>query len=653
VLRLYSGAADTLNGSLVGDGVLNITGAIVVINSANPGLIATTNIAANAAATMGSTQSLGSGYINLTDATSILNVANTSSGTIANPITGIGTLRLNGSGTTTIARTNTGFSGAADVNGPVIAADTAALGTGAINISATGALTYAVSGTIANPITGSGPLNLAASTGVTTLTGNNTISNINALPGSTIVAASANALGDGRLTMTDATVILAQNTSLGNVVINGASTLTFAPAIAGGGRAGIQNLSATGAAATLVFNTNIAAGTSDRLSISYAPSGTFNLAINNTGGAPDPTVNIIPLTLIDAPAYGGGSATYLLTTSTINFGGMNLYSLNILPGAGAILQVERTNKLTTTGAHIAGAAGALPLSWLTELTTVEQRMGDLHADTRQKSGIETWARAYAQRYNVNANPTGVPFHEDQYGADAGFDFKGETSGNLSAYFGAFLGYGIAKRDIDSRDDSNASTDSVYGGVYLTLLTADDWYVDFVAKANRFKNTINTSTITSLPLGASYNTTSVGGSIEAGKRFTAAENWFIEPQVQASYLNITGADYMTDTNMFITVRPMTTSQVRMGVLASRKIRTKTGYLAPYAQLHGVHQWANGGEILAQGSTYATKIDGNRIEAGFGVNWLIKPGVQAYFDYEYTKAADYTKPYGLTAGVRFAW
>jgi len=30
-----------------------------------------------------------------------------------------------------------------------------------------------------------------------------------------------------------------------------------------------------------------------------------------------------------------------------------------------------------------------------------------------------------------------------------------------------------------------------------------------------------------------------------------------------------------------------------------------------------------------------------------------GVQVYFDYEFAYAKDYKKPYGLTAGVSYAW
>jgi len=653
-LNLNSGqlvvlSGGSIDGILAGAGTLNITGGTLAITAANTTLTAVTNIAAGATATLGNTAALGTGAINLQDATSALTLANTSPGAFANSITGTGILNLNGSALTTLASANPAFAGQTNVNGPVSASNLAALGASAINIGSTGNLTYTASGTLANSIAGAGALNLAAT--ALTLTGSNTVASINALAGSNITAATANSLGNAstKLTMTDATVTLAQNNiTLGAVSMNGASTLAFAGALPLAATATLSSLASTGAASTLAFNTNIGAGIANTLNVTGAVTGTYNIAFANTGNAPTAAttnINLIKAATNTATYLGSGVFTFNDSPNAFN------YTINSAAG-GATLDVTRGKLAPTGGAIVANASGAMPLTWFAELDTLEKRLGDLHLDTRATSGPDIWLRGYTQRLNVNTKDTPVAFNEDQYGTEVGLDYGGRQAG-YATYIGVFIGYGSADRTIENMDASGHTT-SVYVGAYFTWVTTDGWYVDALAKYNNFKNNISATSLNG-SMNADYTNNALGGSIEAGKRFELGHNWYITPNAQAAMTAITAARYTTDTNMSVDMASTTSRQVRAGALIARKYAINGGQiLQPYAKLYGAYQWTSNGAVIVDDlDCGAPQIKGARLDAGVGVSWKATQALQVYFDYECAWANDYQKPYGLTLGASYAW
>ena len=656
-LNLGTGALTVTNGgdiagTLAGSGALNVNGGNLAVDAANSSFTGATAIATGATATLGNAAALGSGAIN---DQGTLTLANTAAGTLANAISGNGVLNLNGAGATTIATANAGFTGQANVNGPVTAANTAALGTGAVNVGSTGALTYTVPGNIDNNFSGAGTLNLAGTGGATTLGGNNTVANINAQAGSNIVAATANSLGGAstNLGINNAIVTLTQNnTALGHVNMIGASTLGFAKGAAGN-TATLASLASTGADNILALNTNVGAGVGDTLNITAPASGAYNIAIANTGNAP--TSGTTSLTLVKNP---GGAATYL-GSGTLTFNNTTAayaYDVNSANG-GATLDVARGG-VGPAGAAIVGAAAAMPLTWFAELDTIEKRLGDLHLGTRNAPGANLWLRAYDQRLNVNDKNTLVPFHEDQYGSEVGADYGGRQAG-YTTYMGGFLGYGGVSRTVENLPADNSakgSATSFDAGLYLTYVNDNGWYVDAVGKYNHFKSKIS-ATADNGSMNANYSNNAVGISVEGGQRIELRNNWYVTPNAQLAVTNISGANYATDTDIQVNQDTIRTMQLRAGALLGYKHVVKNGQIVqPYVKAYLANQWVSGGQVTVANdpdSPYDPQIKGARIDAGVGVNWVVTKGLQIYFDYEFAKAKDYTKPYGLTLGASYAW
>ena len=672
-INLNNGALSTAGGSIAGaitgTGALNITAGNLAITSANAGFTAPATIRTGGTATLGNLQALGAAPISITG-TGVLNLDNTDSGTLANALSGGGSLNFNGAGTTTISRANTitGNTTVADT-ATLILADAAALGnTGTATVAGNLTLRPPASQTFSLSVDGPGVLNLDAA-GLL-LTGNNTIDTINVLAGASVTAGSANALASANLALADAIVIIAANdTRLGAVRMKGASALTlaannaqlgavtladsstlgFAPSNPAG-TARADSLAATGNAVTLAFNASISGATSSNLlTVTGAITGTYNVAINNTGSV-GPRNDRISLKLID----GDTAAATFLGSGTFDIGGMHIFSYDFSKNDGLQLNAVRNELLLSViGASVlANATSAMPLSWFTELDTVEKRLGDLQLDTREKPGGDLWLRAYAQRYKVNDRNLNLPFDEDQFGTEVGIDYGGRHPG-YSVYTGIFLGYGRTSRVLR---DMNASghTDGVGAGVYMAYADENGWYVNGVAKYNHFANRFTGATDT-YAINGRYNNTALGASIEAGKRFVLKNNWHLIPNAQVALASISSASYTTDNGMEVRVDPTLTEQVRAGaILAYRQELPSRQVFQPYIKVYAARQWARNSGVVVDGEVCnAPLIAGARLDAGAGINWKLSTGVQVWFDYECAWARNYKKPYGLTAGISYAW
>jgi outer membrane autotransporter protein len=649
-------------GALAGPGTLNLASGTTTLATANTTLTADTTIAAGAAAILGDTAALGTGAIHLaaasssltldtTAASSSLTLGTTATGDFANTLDGAGTLTTTGD--ITITNANTGYTGATHINaGRLTAAAAAALGTGAITIAADASLDYTAAGTIANTIDGAGTLNLAAATGTLTLAAASSIANINARDGAIILAANVASLGTGntRLGITDATVILGQTgMALGDVTLAGTGRLAFAITTATTFKtATLKSLASTGDAATLTFNTNANQRKSDTLAITGAITGTYTIAIHNTGDAPN--TRTLSFNLITAAA---GNPTYNLELDTISFGGMTSYDITALEnGSGITFQFDRSEQLSPLGGYVVNTVGAVPLTWYSELDTISKRMGEIRLDARDAPGADLWARAYTHRLDVNSRATGIAYTDNQYGMDVGLDYGGRQSDGKTTCLGAFLGYGGSSRDIDNTI-GDGHTGSIYGGLYLTMMTAGEWYADIVLKYNGFTNDYTTFDA-SENIKSHYRSTGWGASAEIGKRIQLTEVWHIIPQVQAAIADFYSNGYITSNNMKVSITSGRATQLRAGIQTGYdKILRNGRTLSPYAKLSGVWQQSSGNQVKVDNHLYDTAIEGGRFDAGLGVNWTLGKGFRLYADYEFAWAETYIKPYGLTLGIHCEW
>jgi outer membrane autotransporter protein len=145
---------------------------------------------------------------------------------------------------------------------------------------------------------------------------------------------------------------------------------------------------------------------------------------------------------------------------------------------------------------------------------------------------------------------------------------------------------------------------------------------------------------------------VGGSLELGKRFTFADAWFIEPQLQANYLHLLADDYTVTNRQDIQATELDAFQFRLGAQFGRTIKLANGgILQPYLKVSGVEAVSSGGKIKSGYQSQRPNLDGARAEVGAGIIWQLDANNQLHLDYEASFGDKYDKPWGLTAGYRY--
>ncbi|MDR1145560.1 MAG: autotransporter outer membrane beta-barrel domain-containing protein [Verrucomicrobiales bacterium] len=312
------------------------------------------------------------------------------------------------------------------------------------------------------------------------------------------------------------------------------------------------------------------------------------------------------------------------------------------------------------GAVLNSSVAIQQAMWFAQQNSLLKRMGELRYGpqaSRLPAGgtpalhnlIENiWIRSYGQQLNVGSQVSGKAYEQLIYGVDLGTDHKFTISADSDLYLGIYAGYG--RSDLDYRTPgADGEINSYYGGLYATWLHSSGFYIDATFKAASVNNDLK-APYGNTQLTASYSDVNLGGSLEIGKKFTFADDWFIEPQFQVNYLHILAEDY-TAGPMTISAQDLDALQFRIGSLFGRIIKlTNSGALQPYVKISGVETISSGGVIRNGYQHIRANTDGARAELGGGLIWQLDANNQLHLDYEASFGDKYDKPWGLSAGYR---
>jgi len=397
--NVSGGAGGATSGSIAtpGAGGVGIVGSAMTLNinnatvSGGSGAFAVNFLGGTNVLALTGTGSLVGG-INMAGASSLEiapAVATTTS--LANVISGTGSLIKDGAGTLVLSGANT-FSGGITVAGGTLSlGSNTAAGTGTITTTGS-VIDYAVDGmVVANPIninsndtqlqvlagisaTQSGDISETGGPrplekigdGTLVLTGNNTYTGVTTVSAGTLVAGSANALG----TTAGGTIVESgANLTISNVAIGAeALTLNGGSSLTG---TGVASLAGTVA---LVGDNTVTVGATDELTLSGIISGAAGDDLIKAGNG--------ALTLSGASTYTGDT---IVNAGTLNITG-SVASLVVTGNGTGVIQVDGasladtaavtlndTSNLTLTGAEtigsLAGAAGATVTLGANTLTT--------------------------------------------------------------------------------------------------------------------------------------------------------------------------------------------------------------------------------------------------------------------------------------------
>jgi outer membrane autotransporter protein len=640
----------TGGGIVVAGGTLSVTGA----NPALSGLA--TVIAPGASAIISNAASLGGGgYV---EANGALTLNFAASGVFSNTIGGNGTIIKQASGTTTFASAGDAFSGLLRLDeGGLVATDAAAFGTGTVSAGAGLAVEYRgiAGGATQTRFAGDGTLVIRNS--AFTLAGDSGIAHAQ-IEGSTLTLASVTALGGPAAAVTadagSALHVAVDNAQLGALTLNGATlSLLRAPGssfspktatLAGlAGSGGVIELNAD-------FAENVV--TADRLVINGPSSGEHTIRLNHTGDFFDDASGIW---LVDAGS-NGGTATFGIEGGAVDVG-VSSYGFQQGDGSQPYPDAGRwylaPTGLSNATDAILDTVAMIGADWYYNLDAFYLRMGDIRADAGGGAGRGgVWARAHGYQLNATNKLSGRAFDQRSFGVTAGIDkaFHGKSG---STVIGLMLDTGGIDRDFDN--GGNGRTSNLTAGLYALWLSKSGWYADAVLKADFYKNKFDARAFDGRSTTGDYDSRAQGGSLELGKRFQYGDGAWSEFGAQAALASLPGETYETVSAsanpIRVKVDGATAAQYRLQMRFGRRLGD--GKWNPYFKIAGAYSEASGGVVHANDRSFKADYEGWRAETGAGLSYLVGKRSLLWLDYEYAKAASYSRPWSLSLGYRLAW
>ncbi|MBR0666409.1 autotransporter outer membrane beta-barrel domain-containing protein, partial [Roseomonas hellenica] len=590
----------------------------------------------------------------------------------AGVVSGSGTLRQEGTGTTVLTGANT-YTG-----GTTITAGTLQLGnggtTGSIlgNVANAGTLAFNRSDTVtfAGVVSGTGGVRQDG-TGTTVLTGANTYSGrtqvnagiLRAGATNTFSPASAvNVAAGAELDLAGFDQTVAGLTNAGLVSLRGApgTRLTVAGNYAGQG--GILSLN------TFLGGDNSA---SDRLVIQGGTAtGDTRVRITNIGGPGAETTEGIRVVQV---ANGGTTTAGAFRLDTRVAAGAFEYQLfrggssssddwflrSFSPPGTPLYRPEVA--LYAPIAAIGRQMGLATLGTLHERVGEEENIRDLAGGSAYGNGA--WARVFGERRRDRWNGTvDASAVGNLVGLQAGFDILRTQpyAGGHRDHVGVYVAYtdynapnvsGVALAQQQRVGRLLMSGPAV--GAYWTHFGPSGWYVDAVFQANWFDVMAASDT------NGRMHTSGVGytASLEAGYPIRFGQGWQIEPQAQVIWQGVS-VDRTRDTFSPVDWDEGTAVTGRLGARLQYTARDARTLWQPYAKVNLWHAFSGTDRVsFGSGAPIDNRYGDTALEVGGGVTARVNQTTSFYAHADYRWSLDSGRArqnvVQASVGIRFNW
>lgn len=370
-------------------------------------------------------------------------------------------------------------------------------------------------------------------------------------------------------------------------------------------------------------NTVSIASLSDGSSLTVSASSSLNDELNGNINAFAESVNI----------ESGAAGTELYMREGMVAGAVSAE----LDENGSIVsgsEVRHSNSLMQSTLELV-AATPLAINRIL-MNDVRKRLGDVRS-TPNASGA--WVRYDGGRLSGSHG-----LEHDFNTVQMGFD---TTVGSPNQRFGVAFSYTDGDADYARGGaDMKAYALSGYG-----LWTAENGlFLDTVARIAK----LDTDLVVDAGKKGSVDNLAASLSLEAGWRWKALNNLWIEPQIEGTYTYVSSEDFSIDsakydldnTNSFIG---------RVGFAAGLECPNKRG--SAYLRASVVHEFMGDAELSgrAAGSSNRETIDGEDtwVEYGIGANLALTAQSYVWLDLERTSSGTLDEDWRANVGVRYMW
>ncbi len=389
-------------------------------------------------------------------------------------------------------------------------------------------------------------------------------------------------------------------------------------------------------------------------------SGTFNMTSNLSGGTAD-TINVnggdgnFGLIIHDY-SMGVAPSQYKIIDESLNAHD-NFYLVGGGVDVGAFrykLEQEnndwylvRTGQLSDTSYVAKNTHSSLSSLFYSHLNPVFNRLRVGHKAAEHDSGL--WVKGLGRKIKFHFKDK-THSSLEIYGSAIGFDHEVWHNESSHVKVGVYTGYTDTRQKYDRAGRGDADTHSL--GMYSSLNTVDNWFVDVVGTYFWHDQKIRSYTPSGADVDGKYKTHSWQASVFTGRRINLRDNWFVEPSAGFSYMHINGADYRTNFNTLVEMSNAGYFSGNAGLVGGKKFAVgKNSSLDAYGRFNLIYDWDGKNEIKVASYSMTEDIAFLRYEFGAGVNFVWDKDSSVYMEASTQLGDQVDIPWEINLGLQY--
>lgn len=400
-----------------------------------------------------------------------------------------------------------------------------------------------------------------------------------------------------------------------------------------------------GPGGTFIMKTDIMNQTGDKLVVTDTMNGSnHKITVLNNGSA-NTTGNEV-VTLVDTADTTGAFAL----TNIVDLGGWQYGLQQVAGGLGREWQLATTGSSTYPASSAVNTFYAAYLLNYADTQTLIQRLGDLR-NTPSLSGF--WFRAHGGKFESNSKSFVKPFDMDYWGVQLGYDRKYKIGWDGDFYAGVLFGY--SKGDLDYLKNGSGNVDSKMLGVYGTFVKPNGFFADLVLKYQWMDNEFDVlDSAGDRVTGDDVTTDGFGASLELGQRIhlkgEGKPGWYVEPQMQLSYMRQSGGYFNASNGLRIGVEPFTSILGRLGMLMGYETERNNFY----AKVSKVREFDGDVTVTANSQPIPESFGNSWWVYGLGITSSVNDRNSIYLDIERASGGgSFTQAWAVKAGWRMTF
>lgn len=433
------------------------------------------------------------------------------------------------------------------------------------------------------------------------------------------------------------------NSDVNNLTLNGTLRVLRA-----GGAAPFNQLVINGKLSgqgAIFLNTNLGDQQGDLITVDET-QGSYLLYVTNYGGAPATKGQY--LRIIDVSSAALSNAQFTLNNGAVDVGAYR-YELkrgeDFSGGDAGDLYLLNTGYSNLTRSTVVFPS-ASKYAAMASLDNLHKRLGEIRLDDDHQGDV--WTRFYGRSYTLR--------FEDEHtqriiGAEMGYDhlFRFDHS---RFYAGVMMG--TTHSTTDGNGYQSDKLKSIQIGGYGTWNFDSGLYVDLVGRYFWFDSDHRTLPRSS---GGGYETGSSRHNVfafdaEVGQKFSLANNWFVEPQLQVIWLHQARNSYVSSLGNYVAMSSNDTLNLRTGIAVGKGFESVSGERGQvYARLDWTRDLHSNGQVYVNGQSIDVLKDDGSVIIALGAQ-MKRQNMQ--FDIEVESglgSSDVKQDWGVNFGARW--